>query len=192
MSRRIATWPMPHTERRSGAYSLEVEGVDVPVWLARVREAISKPESVGWTSMLNGPTEWASFARCDAHYPVTISGRLNSDGINTGSSSRVTVRRTFVRSHDDSFAVKTTDPDRPATQVLYEDCVAGDAWGPRILLWRSPVTVTPAPGGRVTLPQATHTPVRLPERAAPVISSSGAGARRTRLSRPAAAWAPRP
>ena len=58
-----------------------------------------------------------------------ISGRLNSDGINTVSSSRVTVRRTFVRSHDDSFAVKTTNPQRPATDILYQDCVAWDDWG---------------------------------------------------------------
>jgi len=318
----VATWPMPHTEMESDAYRLEVDGVAVPVWLARVREAINKPQGCGWTSMLNGPTEWCSFARFDARYPATatvtvsrpfataqvlphsakiapeidgnritfsidrpcpititldgndehplhlfcreietdipvpdadnvvyfgpgehwidtlrvksgqtvyidggsvlravmpagatgkrggvlnlysygrriididgvenvricgrgiidgsclphpagnlirvsnsrgvciegitlrnspgwhlpitasedvtvndlacISGRLNSDGVNCVSSSRVTVRRTFVRSHDDSFVVKTTLPDRPSADILYEDCVAWNDWG---------------------------------------------------------------
>lgn len=322
MPPKIVTWPMPHTEMVSDVYALSVEGQAVPVWLSRVREAINKPEGAGWTSMLNGPTEWCSFARLDADFPVTveirvlkpfqsaevlprsaglepeiegcavrlhldrprhltvcldgtdehalhlfcreveadrpdpsdpkviyfgpgehwvnsvrptsgqtvyldgeailrgvlpegaegkrggvlnltsyghpvidvdgvedvricgrgiidggclphpaknlirvsnsrgvriegltlrnspnwhlpicaseevvvedlacISGRLNSDGVNCVSSSRVTVRRTFVRGHDDSFVVKTTDPDRPATDILYEECTAWNDWG---------------------------------------------------------------
>jgi len=318
----VISWAMPHTEMESQAYALEVDGVVVPAWLARVREAINKPQDCGWTSMLNGPTEWCSFARFDARYPATavikvlhpfdsaqvlphssgiipeidadkitlnidrprpitiildekddhplhlfcreieknvpapgdddvvyfgpgehwidtlkvksgqtvyidggailravlpagsqgkrggvlnlygygrriididgvenvricgrgiidggclphpagnlirinnsrgvriegitlrnspgwhlpitgsedvtvedlacISGRLNSDGVNCVSSTRVTVRRTFVRGHDDSFVVKTTLPDKPAADILYENCVAWNDWG---------------------------------------------------------------
>ena len=313
---------MPHTEMRSDVYGLNVEGAAIPVWLARVREKINMPEGCGWTSMLGGPTDWCSFARFDAAYPVTvsvtvlrpfrraevlprsagiqaqmdgntvrfqmgrpaplticldgtdehplhlfgretergvpkpddkdvihfgpgehwlhtlrlksgqtlhldggailratlpegaegrrggvlnlisygrpvidvdgvenvricgrgiidggclphpaknlirvnrsrgvriegitlrnspnwhlpicdsedvivedlacISGRLNSDGVNCVSSSGVTVRRTFVRGHDDSFVVKTTNPERPSTDILYEQCVAWNDWG---------------------------------------------------------------
>ena len=322
MSDSVVTWPMPHTEMRSYVYNLEVEGTAVPVWLARVREKINMPEGCGWTSMLNGPTDWCSFARFDAAYPADvsvavarpfrraeilprsagiephvdggtirfqvdqprhlticldgadehplhlfcreietnkpdaaagnvicfgpgehwihslrvqsgqtvyvdggaivratlpegaqgrcggvlnlvgygqpvidingvedvricgrgiidgsclphpaknlirvtrsrgvriegitlrnspnwhlpivdsdnvtvdglacISGRLNSDGVNCVSSSNVTVRRTFVRGHDDSFVVKTTNPDRPSTNIRYEQCVAWNDWG---------------------------------------------------------------
>lgn len=306
----------------SDVYLVSVGGTAVPVWLSRVREAINRPEGAGWTSMLNGPTEWCSFARLDADYPARIdvrvlkpfrsievlprsagvlpkvegslvalhvdrprlltvcldgtdehplhlfcrevesnrpdpndpnvitfgpgehwvnsvrvrsgqtvyvdggailrgvlpegaqgrrggvlnltsydspvidvegvedvricgrgildggclphparnlirvsnsrgvriegltlrnspnwhlpicasedvtvedlaciSGRLNSDGVNCVSSSRVTVRRTFVRGHDDCFVVKTTDPGRPATDILYDGCIAWDDWG---------------------------------------------------------------
>jgi len=306
----------------SNVYSVSVEGIIIPVWLARVREAINKPDGTGWTSMLGGPTEWCSFARFDASYPVTVtvkvlrpfhhaeilprsagipievdgetarfrldgprhltlcldgcdeqplhlfcreiekdrpdpndknviyfgpgehwvnsirvksgqtiyidgdavlrailpegaqgnrdgvlklsgyghpvldvdgvedvricgrgvidggclphpakslvrvnkscgvriegltlrnspswhlpvyssqdvavedlvglSGRLNSDGINCVSSSRVSVRRSFIRSHDDSFVVKTMQSDRPSANILYEDCIAWNDWG---------------------------------------------------------------
>lgn len=58
-----------------------------------------------------------------------LSGRLNSDGINCVSSSRVSVRRCFIRGHDDSFVVKTTQPDLPSTDILYEDCIAWNDWG---------------------------------------------------------------
>ena len=78
MNTQVVTWPIPHTEMRSSAYTLEVEGVDVPVWLARVREAINMPDGVGWTGMLNGPTEWASFARFDADYPVAVTAAVKT------------------------------------------------------------------------------------------------------------------
>jgi len=318
----VVTWSMPHTEMPSMVYSVSVEGTPIPAWLARVREAINMPADAGWTSMLGGPTEWCSFVRFDAGYPVTVrvtvlrpfsaaeilprsagiptevdgnavtfrldgphhltlcldgcdehplhlfcreietdrpdptdenviyfgpgehwvhsirvksgqtiyidgdavlrailpegaqgkrggvlnltgyghpvidvdgvedvrifgrgiidggclphpaknlvrvnqsrgvriegltlrnspnwhlpicssedvivedlvglSGRLNSDGINCVNSSRVSVRRCFIRGHDDSFVVKTTQPDLPSTDILYEDCVAWNDWG---------------------------------------------------------------
>jgi hypothetical protein len=58
-----------------------------------------------------------------------ISGRLNSDGINCVGSTQVTVRNTFVRGHDDSFVVKTTNPQRPASHIVYENCTAWNDWG---------------------------------------------------------------
>ncbi len=58
-----------------------------------------------------------------------ISGRLNSDGINCVSSRGIRVRDCFIRGHDDTFAVKTTRPDRPARDIRYERCVAWNDWG---------------------------------------------------------------
>lgn len=58
-----------------------------------------------------------------------ISGRLNSDGINCVSSRNIRVRDCFMRSHDDTFAVKTTIPDRPSENIRYEQCVAWNDWG---------------------------------------------------------------
>jgi hypothetical protein len=58
-----------------------------------------------------------------------LSGRLNSDGINCVSSRHVTVRNCFMRTHDDTYAVKTTVPDRPSEHIRYERCVAWNDWG---------------------------------------------------------------
>jgi polygalacturonase len=58
-----------------------------------------------------------------------ISGRLNSDGVNCVNSRDVFVHDTFVRTHDDSFAVKTTSADKPSHGIRYERCVAWDDWG---------------------------------------------------------------
>lgn len=58
-----------------------------------------------------------------------ISGRLNSDGINCVSSRDVRVRDCFMRTHDDTFVVKTTEPGRPSERIAYERCVAWCDWG---------------------------------------------------------------
>ncbi|HSI84492.1 MAG TPA: glycosyl hydrolase family 28 protein [Candidatus Methylacidiphilales bacterium] len=58
-----------------------------------------------------------------------IGGRLNTDGINTVSSHHVHIRNCFVRSHDDSIAVKTTKPDAPASDIRVENCVIWNDWG---------------------------------------------------------------
>ncbi|MHB9133836.1 MAG: glycosyl hydrolase family 28 protein [Armatimonadota bacterium] len=58
-----------------------------------------------------------------------ISGRLNSDGINSVNSQRVQIRKCFVRNHDDTFAVKTTAPTQPAEDILVEDCLIWNDWG---------------------------------------------------------------
>ena len=58
-----------------------------------------------------------------------ISGRLNSDGINSVNSQDVQIRRCFVRNHDDSIVVKTLEPDLPAEDILVEDCTVWCDWG---------------------------------------------------------------
>jgi hypothetical protein len=58
-----------------------------------------------------------------------VSGRFNSDGINTVSSSNVRVTDCFVRNHDDSFAVKAGVPGRDVSDVVYERCTAWNDWG---------------------------------------------------------------
>ena len=58
-----------------------------------------------------------------------VSGRLNSDGINSVNSQDVQIRRCFVRNHDDSIVVKTTEPGMPAEDILVEDCTVWNDWG---------------------------------------------------------------
>ncbi|PTX97502.1 hypothetical protein DB346_21140 [Verrucomicrobia bacterium LW23] len=58
-----------------------------------------------------------------------IGGRLNTDGINTVSSHHVHIRNCFVRSHDDSLAVKAMQPKAPAWDIRIEDCVIWNDWG---------------------------------------------------------------
>lgn len=58
-----------------------------------------------------------------------ISGRLNSDGINSVNSRRVNIRRCFVRNHDDSIVAKATVPDRPCEDIRVADCQIWSDWG---------------------------------------------------------------
>lgn len=58
-----------------------------------------------------------------------ISGRLNSDGINSTNSRDIRVRRCFVRNHDDSIVVKALVPDKPCEHIRVEDCVIWSDWG---------------------------------------------------------------
>lgn len=58
-----------------------------------------------------------------------ISGRLNTDGINTVNSRQVKIRRCFVRNHDDSIVAKTLEADAPCEDVTVEDCVVWNDWG---------------------------------------------------------------
>jgi len=58
-----------------------------------------------------------------------VSGRLNSDGINTVNSTKVHIKDCFVRNSDDSIVVKTVHQDAPAGDVLVEDCVIWGDWG---------------------------------------------------------------
>lgn len=58
-----------------------------------------------------------------------ISGRLNSDGINSVNSSDVTVTRCFVRNHDDSIVCKTTEPGDACERIAVSDCQVWNDWG---------------------------------------------------------------
>lgn len=58
-----------------------------------------------------------------------VSGRLNSDGINSVGSRRVEVRNCFVRNHDDSIVAKAIDPGVPCEDITVEDCVVWNDWG---------------------------------------------------------------
>jgi len=58
-----------------------------------------------------------------------ISGRLNSDGINSVNSQDVAVRGCFVRNHDDSIVAKATEPGRPCEDIAVSDCVVWNDWG---------------------------------------------------------------
>jgi len=58
-----------------------------------------------------------------------ISGRLNSDGINSVNSRDITIRNCFVRSHDDSIAVKTSSPQGEAARITAEGCTIWNDWG---------------------------------------------------------------
>ena len=58
-----------------------------------------------------------------------ICGRLNSDGINPVGSKRVRIGDCFIRNHDDSIAVKATNPEFPAEDIVAERCVIWNDWG---------------------------------------------------------------
>lgn len=58
-----------------------------------------------------------------------LGARLNSDGIDLVNSSNVTVRRCFVRSHDDGIIAKTMQAEPQAERITVEDCQLWDDWG---------------------------------------------------------------
>ena len=58
-----------------------------------------------------------------------VSGRLNSDGINSVNSSDVRIIRCFVRNHDDSIVVKTTRQGLPSEDIAVENCQLWSDWG---------------------------------------------------------------
>ncbi len=58
-----------------------------------------------------------------------LSGRLNTDGINSVNSTNVRVRNCFARTHDDSFVVKAGQQGAPCSDVVYENCIAWNDWG---------------------------------------------------------------
>lgn len=86
-------------------------------------EGLTLRDAAGWNVVIQD---------CDkvtVEQVTGISGRLNSDGINTVSSRQVRVRDCFMRTHDDTYAVKTMLPGRPAEEIRYDRCVAWNDWG---------------------------------------------------------------
>ena len=105
---------MPHAAKTlitlSGASDVEIDGIivrDSPNWAV----CIHSSQGVRVTNMKQ------------------ISGRLNSDGINSVNSRRVRIRDCFVRSHDDSIVVKTTRPEGEASDIEVDDCIIWNDWG---------------------------------------------------------------
>ena len=80
-------------------------------------------DSANWAIMI-GNSERVSVTNVKE-----ISGRLNSDGINTVSSQHVRIADCFVRNRDDSIVVKTMSPKREASDVLVENCTIWNDWG---------------------------------------------------------------
>ena len=58
-----------------------------------------------------------------------ISARLNSDGVNTLNSRNVRIEECFVRNCDDSFVVKSANPDVPVHNVMVSRCTVWNDWG---------------------------------------------------------------
>ena len=58
-----------------------------------------------------------------------VSGRLNSDGINPVNCRKVHISDCFIRSRDDSIAVKAIRTAPPAGDILAERCVIWNDWG---------------------------------------------------------------
>jgi hypothetical protein len=90
----------------------------------RVRvEGITLRDTANWNFVI-GKSE--DIEVCDIRI---ISGRLNSDGINSVNARRVHVSDCFVRNHDDSIVVKTTTPGMPSEDILVEKCTVWNDWG---------------------------------------------------------------
>jgi hypothetical protein len=58
-----------------------------------------------------------------------ISGRLNSDGIDSVNSQDVNIHDCFIRNHDDSIVAKATDTQRECKNITVERCVVWNDWG---------------------------------------------------------------
>ena len=105
---------MPHASKGligiAGSSDVQVEGIiirDAPNW------AVTSHSS----------------ERVNVRDVKEISGRLNSDGINSVNSRGIRIRDCFVRNRDDSIVVKTTQPQGEASDILVEDCVVWNDWG---------------------------------------------------------------
>jgi polygalacturonase len=90
----------------------------------RVRvEGITLINAANWNFVIGRSADIA------VHDVRIISGRLNSDGINSVNSRQVTISDCFVRNHDDSIVVKTTRVDAPAEDITVTNNVIWNDWG---------------------------------------------------------------
>ena len=105
---------MPHASR---ALVLVANSSDVQV------DGIVIRDSPNWAVSMHG-SDRVSVANVSQ-----ISGRLNSDGINSVNSRAIRIRNCFVRNRDDSIVVKTTQPTGDASDILVEGCVIWNDWG---------------------------------------------------------------
>ena len=84
---------------------------------------ITLRDAANWNVHISGSTD------VDVDDLRIISGRLNTDGINSTNSRDIRIRHCFVRNHDDSIVVKTLVPDKPCEHIQVEDCVIWSDWG---------------------------------------------------------------
>ena len=138
----VQTWPMPLTEKSFPLYALDVNGTGVPVWSARVREEIHKPQGAGWTHMLNGRTEWCGFARFDFTGTAEVTVSVARDftraellprsagitAVTTGRTVRFSMAEprplTLVLDDESASGLAVRAESHPATRV---SCRAGTA-----------------------------------------------------------------
>ena len=71
----VVTYPGPKGEKPSDAYAVTVNGKELFVYRARVRETIVKPPKGIWTHKHGGRTQWASLAYFDFSGNVTVAVR---------------------------------------------------------------------------------------------------------------------
>ncbi len=105
---------MPHAAR---SLILVANSKDVTV------EGIILRDSPNWNICI------ANSDRVVARDLKLVSGRLNSDGINPVNSRKVEIRDCFIRNHDDSIAVKATQPEGDCADILAEGCIIWNDWG---------------------------------------------------------------
>lgn len=87
---------------------------------------------------MDSPSWTLAFFDCEnvetRHVKIIGQWRYNTDGIDICNSRRVTVGDCFVRSFDDTIAVKGVPPlrDRPVEDITVERCVLWCGWGKTI------------------------------------------------------------
>jgi hypothetical protein len=106
---------MPHASRAlvviAGSSDVQVDGIVIR-------------DSPNWAVSMHGGSERVTVTNVSQ-----ISGRLNSDGINSVNSRAIRIRNCFVRNRDDSIVIKTTQPKGEASDILVEGCVIWNDWG---------------------------------------------------------------
>jgi hypothetical protein len=134
---KVVTWPMPLSEKPFPLYKLTVDGIEVPVWSGRVREAIHQPADAGWTHMFNGPTDWCGFARFDFSGSVAVAVTVDRDF----NSAEILPRSAGVKCFSDGRTVHfRMDEPRPLTLLL-----DGQDREPLHLFTHRPETDVPSP-----------------------------------------------
>jgi len=97
------------------------------LWLGGARhvqvDGITLRNAANWNFMIGHSEE------IEVRDVRIVSGRLNSDGINSVNSRQVRIRDCFVRNHDDSIVVKTTATNAPAEAITVEGCTVWSDWG---------------------------------------------------------------
>ena len=114
------------------------EGCYSPLQPSCIRFHHSRGIRIDGPVLMDSPSWTLAFFDCEnvetRHVKIIGQWRYNTDGIDICNSRRVTVRDSFVRSFDDTIAVKGVPPlrDRPVEDVTVERCVLWCGWGKTI------------------------------------------------------------